>query len=788
MAVNIDQEPLERLKAICAEHTNKLVFFVGSGLSRPAGIPVWNELKQKLLEIIDKKAQSIDIKDRDKIRIAMQYASSQESLWSSFELLKKHLGEADFRAAIRKEFSVADTCQIPEAYMQLWNLNVAGILTLNMDRLATRAFSARHPGKPFEEFPGNRAGKFAHLVKSRNPFVTNLHGIAADAESWVFTQSELDSLFKSNAYHTFVDACFLTHTVVFCGISADDRAAGGFLERLTKRGIDTGNHFWITNRNDLSTDTWAQEAGLQCIYYKAVESDHSELNDILKILESAVPRELIAEPVVASAQLVASDNHSPVDASPESIELLDPESLRVFLNTQATSILSSADSNRYQKYDDFCQQYDAAIHRAWYVRPGSDRDRLFGYKLLEKIGEGAFGQIYRADSPEGTQVAVKLLHESVRNEPERLQGFRRGVASMHILQQRNVKGAVAYHRAAEIPAFAVMDLIPGSNLSQAMTDYRVTDWAELLNIALQIVRIIRESHQLPERVLHRDLRPHNIMVMNPWDQASEWVIKILDFDLSWHRDAIEVSIEQPGATNGYLAPEMIKRQQGVSTRSALVDAYGIGMTYFFLASKRDPLPMESSHIGWKSTLAEEATKARCSKWKSFPMRFFRMIADATNPTQANRIDVVQIESETQRLADALVDNRLVLEPDLWAEELLARSSSLPYAASADGGAYTIGIGGLVLALKGLSTERLVQVDISWNQIGNEQYSSVRKWLPRALDKVNSQMRRSGWNGQLRMNGYQIDGSFTASVDELQREFDKFQLGLSETISACQFSG
>ena len=72
-----------------------------------------------------------------------------------------------------------------------------------------------------------------------------------------------------------------------------------------------------------------------------------------------------------------------------------------------------------------------------------------------------------------------------------------------------------------------MDLINGLNLSQAVNTYNIVEWTDLLGVALQIVRILRESHQLPERVLHRDLRPQNVMVMNPWDESSEWVVKIV---------------------------------------------------------------------------------------------------------------------------------------------------------------------------------------------------------------------------------------------------------------------
>jgi hypothetical protein len=113
---------------------------------------------------------------------------------------------------------------------------------------------------------------------------------------------------------------------------------------------------------------------------------------------------------------------------------------------------------------------------------------------------------------------------------------------------------------------------------------------------------------------------------------------------------------------------------------------------------------------------------------------------------------------------------------------------MPYQVSADDGSYAINIGGLVLTLRGLATEGRVRVDLRWNQVGNEQYASVKRWLPRASDQVNSRMRNVGWRGQMSVNGYQIDGGFEASVSDLQSRLGTLEAGLLEAITACQFSG
>src|SRR5690606_28979831 len=107
----------------------------------------------------------------------------------------------------------------------------------------------------------------------------------------------------------------------------------------------------------------------------------------------------------------------------------------------------------------------------------------------------------------------------------------------------------------------------------------LTDWAAILEISYQLTAIIADAHALPERVLHRDIRPPNMIVTGYWEgEALE--LCVLDFDLSWHRGSVEKSVIFGSQLSGYLAPEQIQRKPGVSTQHASVDSYGIGMTIF----------------------------------------------------------------------------------------------------------------------------------------------------------------------------------------------------------------
>ena len=76
----------------------------------------------------------------------------------------------------------------------------------------------------------------------------------------------------------------------------------------------------------------------------------------------------------------------------------------------------------------------------------------------------------------------------------------------------------------EIPAFVVMEFIEGPNLAEAVRHHLVDDWETVLWAAAELVGIIRKSHMLAERVLHRDVKPSNIMIRNGWQEREDWRI------------------------------------------------------------------------------------------------------------------------------------------------------------------------------------------------------------------------------------------------------------------------
>jgi serine/threonine protein kinase len=153
---------------------------------------------------------------------------------------------------------------------------------------------------------------------------------------------------------------------------------------------------------------------------------------------------------------------------------------------------------------------------------------------------------------------------------------------MRILAQHNVDGMVRCLDASEIPPLAVMDVVEGPDLRRAVQAGLIKSWACRLRVMSELAQIVQRAHALPERVLHRDIRPTNIM-FTTWS-PDDWAVRLLDFDLSWHKGAIEKSILAATSVHGYLAPEQLTVRKGVSSRHASVDSFGFGMTMYYLCA------------------------------------------------------------------------------------------------------------------------------------------------------------------------------------------------------------
>jgi len=145
------------------------------------------------------------------------------------------------------------------------------------------------------------------------------------------------------------------------------------------------------------------------------------------------------------------------------------------------------------------------------------------YKVLEKIGEGGMGEVYRAeDTNLSRDVAIKVLPEQFTKDPQRLARFEREAKLLASLNHPNIAAIHSFEHADDIH-FLVLELVPGDTLAEKVAKGPVPV-KEALEVCRQIAEGVEAAHE--KGVIHRDLKPANVKV------TPEGKVKILDFGLA----------------------------------------------------------------------------------------------------------------------------------------------------------------------------------------------------------------------------------------------------------------
>src|SRR5690242_17860507 len=135
------------------------------------------------------------------------------------------------------------------------------------------------------------------------------------------------------------------------------------------------------------------------------------------------------------------------------------------------------------------------------MAPGSNR-RLGAYDILGPLGAGGMGEVLRArDTRLGREVALKLLPESVAQQPDRLARFEREARLLASLNHPNIGAIYGFESDAGRP-FLVLELVPGETLADRLKSGRLSPDVAL-PLAIQIAQGLEAAHE--KGIVHRDL-------------------------------------------------------------------------------------------------------------------------------------------------------------------------------------------------------------------------------------------------------------------------------------------
>jgi serine/threonine-protein kinase len=151
------------------------------------------------------------------------------------------------------------------------------------------------------------------------------------------------------------------------------------------------------------------------------------------------------------------------------------------------------------------------------------------FKVLQKIGTGGMGAVYKALQPEMNRlVAVKILHAKLKDRKDLVSRFRREARAMSHLTHPNTVKVMMYGELDGGELYIVMEYLEGRNLNQVVRREGPLTVERAIPILIQVCGALEEAHQLG--IIHRDLKPENIFLTNSGGLND--FAKVLDFGLA----------------------------------------------------------------------------------------------------------------------------------------------------------------------------------------------------------------------------------------------------------------
>lgn len=210
----------------------------------------------------------------------------------------------------------------------------------------------------------------------------------------------------------------------------------------------------------------------------------------------------------------------------------------------------------------------------WYTLPMAQL-LLERYELLEKIGAGAFSQVYKAvDKKIERYVAIKVIPVNKRTAVSAL----REAKSVALLNHPNIVTLYEFEQTPD-NYYLIMELIEGQTLAQLLSEQQPLPQEVTLAIMVQICQAIAYAHK--QGVIHRDLKPSNLMVL------PDGRIKVMDFGIARLRTAsgqAEIKEKELAGTFSYLSPEQARGEEA----SEASDVFALGVLSYQLLTGQLP--------------------------------------------------------------------------------------------------------------------------------------------------------------------------------------------------------
>ena len=203
------------------------------------------------------------------------------------------------------------------------------------------------------------------------------------------------------------------------------------------------------------------------------------------------------------------------------------------------------------------------------------------YEILEVIGTGGMAVVYKARCHRLNRlVAIKILKEETTQDEELRRRFHAESQAVAMLSHPNIVSVFDVSRSSDAD-YIVMELIDGLTLKQYMQQKGVLNWREALHFAIQIAKALEHAHS--RGIVHRDIKPHNIMVLK------DGSVKVADFGIARITSSSNTLTREALGSVHYISPEQAKGGR-VDERT---DIYSLGVVLYEMLTGRPPFDGES---------------------------------------------------------------------------------------------------------------------------------------------------------------------------------------------------
>ncbi|WP_086684077.1 serine/threonine-protein kinase [Streptomyces pseudogriseolus] len=214
-----------------------------------------------------------------------------------------------------------------------------------------------------------------------------------------------------------------------------------------------------------------------------------------------------------------------------------------------------------------------------------DPKSVGGYRLLDRLGAGGMGAVYRGRSRSGREVAVKVVHAQYAENPVFRTRFRQEIAAVRKVSGVFTAPVVDADPDAERPWMATQ-YVPGPSLAARIRDEGPLNRTELRRLALGLVEALRDIHRAG--VVHRDLKPANVLMADDGP-------RVIDFGISRAAENHNTLTEtgQMIGTPPFMSPEQLTDARSVGPAS---DVFSLGALIVFAATGRGPFDADSPYL------------------------------------------------------------------------------------------------------------------------------------------------------------------------------------------------